>query len=366
MLSENTEAHPESSTTPVSNATLQVTQNISTRIWRIIGRSIGISINALIVKHAVDTIIKIPNFNWGRLQEPYYPPILYWLSGAMIFVASRVLLTQLDKVLAEGKPLLTQLDKVLAERSGKEPIVSKLSRRRNPINTEKLSLNRLYKGKLLPGKSLGLSWYSCVSNRTAKDIDKIQDEISELLLFYPSELLQQHVSAIIMQEYPVSSMEAGGALRAKKKFYVRVNTTLSMRSIVHHEMVHMIFLHGVIERFAKDWKEQFWENSEDQSTYAPGLMQDGKNYGSTNANEDMATVGEYLFSQNWWGILRRAIENNNLWDNPWVLETKVARLLELFDKQSKWKMNKEYFQFISMGVIKTGEDAQRYFQELEK
>jgi hypothetical protein len=55
-----------------------------------------------------------------------------------------------------------------------------------------------------------------------------------------------------MQEYEVESIYAGQAIRSEKKLYAGITSNLTMEV-----MVHMIFLHSVIERFAKDWKNQF-------------------------------------------------------------------------------------------------------------
>lgn len=258
---------------------------------------------------------------------------------------------------------LHRLDRMISEFSWTEPYITKLKRQIQPKNIDH---NHAYQLELLPTRLNNITWYVNVSPYIRWDIHTIQNKISDWLKFYPVELLEKHLSTIIIQTFPHDIDEIGWASRYKKTVYIAPASNLSSETILHHEMVHMIFLHWVIKKFIREWTTQFWEYDGEHHDYAPYIL-NGKVYGSTwGAREDMATIGQYLFSKSGWQKLEETISLDTMWSIPSILRQKIDTLIRFFEKQSKWKMNKEYFNLIRVWWIQNGEDAQRYFTTLWK
>lgn len=73
-------------------------------------------------------------------------------------------------------------------------------------------------------------------------------------------------------------------------------------------MIHLIFLHTSDPYWTDLWIEKFGEHNSDNTTYAEYRLRvdPKKNYGMMNAMEDMATIGENMFSLSGWQSLEKS------------------------------------------------------------
>ena len=66
--------------------------------------------------------------------------------------------------------------------------------------------------------------------------------------------------------------------------------------------------------YVRQWRDEFSQRQEDQSEYVYHPLAETEdyvvNYGVMDASEDMATIGEYMFSQEGWQQLDADIQHN--------------------------------------------------------
>lgn len=259
---------------------------------------------------------------------------------------------------------LHRLDRMISEFSWTEPYVTKFKRQ---LRSSHIHHNPAYTLEPLPTNLNNITWYVNVSPYIRWRVPVIQNKISDWLKFYPVELLEKHLSTIIIESFPGTINKLWSASRDQKTIRIGPVADPLLEIILHHEMVHMIFLHWVIKKFIREWTTQFWEYNGEHHDYAPHPLENRKTYGAIwGAPEDMATIGQYLFSKSGWGTLEETLYRDTTWSIPSILQRKIDTLIRFFEKQSKWKMNKEYFNLIRIGEITNGEDAQTYFRTARK
>lgn len=107
------------------------------------------------------------------------------------------------------------------------------------------------------------------------------------------------------------------------------------------------------------WEERFDEQNPDSSAYAEYPMKSNpkRNYGMKDSMEDMATIGEKMFSLSGWQSLEKSGKING------IVRKKVEFMIQLFEKVSDGFLDEAFFQSIQNGKISTVNDAQQYFKQ---
>lgn len=295
------------------------------------------------------------------------------------------------------------LDKVIANMLTREAMISRFKRWRDWQSPRKLLLVSDYPiASLLPMYN-DYPWIRFYFSGLVLpiNIDKIQEKLSELLLYYPVELVQEHLEKIVIHDFwsrstdgeetndmslfkklpdPIrktleeakKNIKSSGyswsnywwqATRGLKNIHIAPWNDSWLEECMHHELAHMIFLHWLIRRFSNDWKREFGEHQLDQTEYVSHpMMWTEINYWVIDIDEDMATIAEKLFSQEWWEILiNSTLLNQKNWKRPWILRNKINKLIWFYEKQSKWFMDMEFFKKIQEWEIKCWDDAKKYF-----
>lgn len=124
-------------------------------------------------------------------------------------------------------------------------------------------------------------------------------------------------------------------------------------------MTHLIFMHSSNTYWTDIWEGKFGIENPDSSAYAVYPMKSNpkKNYGMKNSMEDMATIGEKMFSSSDWQSLEKSGKKNI------IVKQKMELMLQLLKKVSNGFLDEVFFQSIQNGKISTANDAQQYFQE---
>ncbi len=294
------------------------------------------------------------------------------------------------------------LDRVIANLVWRETIMSKFERWRDYSHPKRLLLTDAYPiASLLPitDKHPNLQYYFS-GLVMPPDIVYMQEKISDLLCFYPEEVIKEHIDKIIIHDFnwsPIDNEDENNnslfknlpksirntleeayakrdaqsqgssfgwmASRRAKTIYIAPSLDDSLGDCLHHELLHMMLFHGLIWKFSREWKAEFGEHQLDQTEYVShSVMGTGINYGVMNTDEDMATIGENLFSLEWWEKLEEAVVlNQQEWNRPWIVRNKIDKMISFYDKQTHWMMDKDYFDAIRRGDIRTWEDAEVYF-----
>lgn len=329
------------------------------------------------------------------------------LEQAPISAGIPVFMAVVAGLLAAGT-WVKSLDTRLADIRGHEPLFTRVIRQIRDRDLKKFSVNgedRVtlllpinivdLEWRFLTGK---IDWYQSWSGVLA-ETDEFIRSTWEYLWFFPKEILEKYLKKIVVynsdrrieweeNDYekiilslPESLQElikSKGKDRAKKskstygwmaygdrKIFVisTQNTKEDVPETVFHEMTHLMLMHFANRHFQIRWENTFWVRQEDQSEYAPHkFIIDEINYGVIDAAEDMSTIGQYMFSKEWWRTLDTAIAlNKKIWKRPGILYAKVQAMITLFESQSKWLMDREFFRRAQSGDLQSWEGTQDYF-----
>ncbi len=305
------------------------------------------------------------------------------------------------------------VDQSMGNIFGNEPILSRIARRINHSNIARFKQREW--DTISPLRYPKITW--CVQSYFSwttipENITNAIDSVEEALLFFPPFMVQQHLDTIIFtrtdewrfhgesknmeqqwkhlpKDVTTHIQEAlderggnindgqsgylGKSMRKDKSMMIWIiiewDTQIfnHIPDVIYHEFTHMILMHGVNSHFTRSWKQEFWEYQEDQTEYLPiPYISDKIHYGVIAAEEDMATIGEHMFTKVWWDSIHSWIKKNNTEGvRPWILQRKVERMIDFFSQQSGWKLDRSFFDQIVSGKITNSKQAQAYFNNLQ-
>lgn len=182
--------------------------------------------------------------------------------------------------------------------------------------------------------------------------------------FYPEELIADKVKIVIIgginhEELPESTV----AFAKSSQNIMKLSASEKIDcTVIHHELIHLIFEHGNKNAWTKKWEEEFGQYKK-PSSFA-------RDYGMTNTFEDMATVWEYIFDL----PTLKAMQASN-WAKNYqkdeIFFRKLERLRQYLGEITSGKMDTNYWNAIdaemwwatSSSQVKflDGYDTQKYF-----
>lgn len=178
---------------------------------------------------------------------------------------------------------------------------------------------------------------------------KLWARMNSFVGFFPKELLEKSPFTIAFADRYIPSGYAGVFEPDNSRIAIRPKIDTVEYAWIH-ELIHAVIHTEREKKFYQDWEETFYKNGskKDKKDFA-------RDYGMENAFEDVATIGEFIFSQEGWSQLQvRIRKSKTLW-------IKVDTLIWQLESQSWWIMGKELFRSIKDWKVKNAVDAQDYF-----